>query len=101
MIISILNLNLSLSQFIIIVYLLIINLVTFFIFALDKLKSTGTGRRISEKMLWFLALIGGSVGALLSMHFFRHKTKKLSFQAVLAVIIFLQVILIGLLFSKV
>lgn len=97
--IQILNFSFNFFQFIIILYLLVINLVTFFIFAYDKLIAGGTRRRISERMLWFLSLIGGSVGALLSMHWFRHKTKKLSFQAVLAIVIMSQIILVWALFS--
>lgn len=79
---------------VLIIYLLIINLVAFFIYALDKAKSVSQSRRVSEKILWLLVLIGGSVGALVAMHLFRHKTKKLSFQAVLALVILLQVWLI-------
>lgn len=92
--IKIFNLNLTFFQFIIIIYLLVINLTTFFIFTYDKIIAGGIHRRISEKMLWFLALMGGSVGALLSMYWFRHKTKKLSFQAVLAIVIGVQIFLL-------
>lgn len=80
----------SLQKFIII-YLLVINLITFFIFGLDKLKARVGSRRMRERILWVLAFLGGSVGALLGMQVFRHKTKKLSFQTVLALIILLQV----------
>ena len=92
--IEILSFNISIWQFILITYLLVINLITFFIFAIDKFKATRFSRRVSEKKLWFFSLIGGSVGALISMNLFRHKTKKLSFQAVLALVILLQVFVI-------
>lgn len=75
-------------------YLLAINLITFFIFALDKIKAVNNERRISERWLWFLVLFGGPAGALVGMNIFRHKTKKLSFQAVLAVIFLLQIWLV-------
>lgn len=75
-------------------YLLVINIVTFFYFGLDKLKSQLQHCRISEKILWILSAIGGSVGALLAMNFFRHKTKKLSFQAGIAVILAVQIFLV-------
>jgi len=69
-------------------YLVIINLITFFFFGIDKAKASWRSRsRISEKTLWTLSLIGGSVGALIAMHTFRHKTKKLSFQLILVLII--------------
>jgi len=92
---NMLNIQLSLPQFVLMIYLLIINLIVFFVYGLDKIKAPTNSRRVSERMLWFLALIGGSVGAIVSMHIFRHKTKKLSFQALLAVIILAQVWLVA------
>lgn len=77
-----------------IIYLILINFLTFIIFGLDKHKSIKNKRRISEKTLWFLSLVGGSLGALLAMKMFRHKTKKLSFQAILAVILALQILVV-------
>lgn len=76
------------------VYLLVINIITFFYFGLDKLKSQLSHRRVSEKTLWILSAIGGSLGALLGMNFFRHKTKKLSFQAGIAMILAGQILLV-------
>lgn len=88
-------LELTLLQQILLVYFLVINIVTFFYFGIDKLKSQVAGkRRISERTLWILSLIGGSMGALAGIKFFRHKTKKLSFQAGMAMILALQIILI-------
>jgi uncharacterized membrane protein YsdA (DUF1294 family) len=65
------------------IYFVVINSITFFAYGFDKMKSRGDGRRTPEKTLWLLTLLGGSPAALLAMHYFRHKTKKLSFQAVL------------------
>ncbi|HBU07454.1 MAG TPA: DUF1294 domain-containing protein [Candidatus Magasanikbacteria bacterium] len=80
---------------IVLIYFLVINIITFFYFGLDKLKSQIPNRsRTSEKTLWILSLVGGSFGALLGMHFFRHKTKKISFQAILALILAGQILLI-------
>lgn len=76
------------------IYLVIINLIAFFYFGWDKLCSQMNKRRISEKTLWGLSLIGGSLGALVGMNFFRHKTKKLSFQAGMAIILVIQIFLI-------
>ena len=86
--------NLSLIEQILLIYFLVINIITFFYFGLDKIKSQLKKRRISEKCLWILTLIGGSIGALSGMYFFRHKTKKLSFQVVIAIILALQVLFI-------
>jgi len=83
--------NLTLMQEILISYLIIINIVTFFTFLIDKIKSTRNSWRISEKCLWGLCLFGGSLGGLLSMKLFRHKTKKISFQAILVIIIAIQI----------
>lgn len=77
-----------------VLYLIVINLVTFFTFAFDKARSRKGGRRVSEKRLLILALIGGSAGALLGMNSFRHKTKKLSFQVWLAIILAVQVFIV-------
>lgn len=77
---------------IILVYLLFINVFTFSLFGFDKMRSTQHGaRRIRERTLWLSMFFGGSLGALLAMYFFRHKTKKLSFQAVAAVILAIQI----------
>lgn len=85
---------LPLIKQILFIYLVIINIIAFFYFGLDKLKAQLSHQRVSEKMLWLLALIGGSIGTLLGMNFFRHKTQKMSFQAGIAIILALQVILI-------
>jgi len=80
-------------------YLVTVNLVTFFAFGLDKARSRREGlRRTPEATLWLLMLVGGSVGALFAMNYFRHKTKKLSFQAVAALILMLQIVVIYLVF---
>ncbi|MBU2542124.1 DUF1294 domain-containing protein [Patescibacteria group bacterium] len=89
--------NLPTPTQLLIIYLVSINIITFFYFGLDKLKSQLSHRRVSEKTLWILSAIGGSLGALLGMNFFRHKTKKLSFQAGIAVILAGQICLILLL----
>lgn len=57
------------------VYLAIINIVTFLVYAWDKrLAKKSNARRIPEKNLLLLAAIGGSVGALCAMYKLRHKT---------------------------
>ena len=91
--------QLTLLAQIMIIYLVIINIITFFYFGIDKTRSELSKRRIPEKMLWFLSAIGGSVGALLGMKFFRHKTKKVSFQAGIAVILAIQILLLYFLFG--
>lgn len=81
-------------QLFILIYLLVINLITICIFAFDKSRSRGDGRRIPEKILLLFALIGGTPAALYAMNLFRHKTKKYSFQIPLYLIMLVQIGLI-------
>ncbi len=81
-------------RFIILTYLLAVNLITIAIFAFDKSRSRGDGRRIPEKTLLLFALIGGTPAALYAMNLFRHKTKKYSFQIPLYLIMLIQIGLI-------
>lgn len=60
-------------------YLIIINVVTWLTYGLDKWKAKAGKWRIPERTLLLLALTGGSVGALAGMMLFRHKTKKAKF----------------------
>jgi len=56
-------------------YLAAVNLVTFTVYGADKAKARRGAWRVPEKTLFLLPLLGGSVGALLGMLVFRHKTK--------------------------
>ena len=77
-----------------IIYLIVINLIGFFMMCLDKRKARYGKWRIPEQSLFILALIGGSIGAIAGMYTFRHKTKKLRFSIGFPVILILQVVLI-------
>lgn len=57
------------------VWLIAINLVTFAVYGADKRRARRGVWRVPEKTLFLLPLLGGSVGALLGMRVFRHKTK--------------------------
>ena len=81
----------------IILYLIVINVVAFLAFGLDKLKAKADAWRIPEKTLLGLAIIGGSVGAILGMRTFHHKTRHKQFSVGLPVILALQLILVVLL----
>lgn len=79
-------------------YLLAVNLITFLVFGLDKWKAkrkikNDAVRRVPEKTLFLLAAIGGSVGALLGMKAFHHKTLHKSFRFGIPAILIAQVVL--------
>ena len=80
--------------------LVVLNVITFLVFGYDKLIAGGKARRVPEKILWILAALGGSVGGLLGMYVFHHKTRKLSFQVIMAGIFLVQTILIVLVSSR-
>ena len=77
-----------------IIYLLIINIIAFFAMYIDKRKARYGKWRISEQTLFILALIGGSIGAIIGMYVFRHKTKKLRFSIGFPMILILQIVLV-------
>lgn len=56
------------------IYLLIVNIFTFIVYGVDKLKAKEHWWRISEATLLFLAVVGGSVGAWVGMKVWHHKT---------------------------
>ena len=103
-------------------YLIVINVVTFLVYGIDKWKAVNQrgqsqtrlsyaerkqarpkvkwkakqgSWRISEATLLILAVIGGSIGALLGMKVWRHKTMHKKFKYGLPLILIIQIILIG------
>ena len=75
-------------------YLLIINLITFTLFAIDKWKAIHGKWRIRVATLMGFALVGGTVGGLLAMRVFRHKTKTATFTVGLPVMLVAQVVVL-------
>ena len=74
------------------IYLLIVNLIGFSIMFIDKNRAIHKEWRISEKKLFFIAIIGGSIGLYAGMHIFKHKTKHLKFILGIPFIFILQII---------
>lgn len=74
----------------ILIYLAAINLVTFLIYGVDKLKAKHHWWRVPEATLLLLAVLGGSVGAWLGMQAFRHKTQHKKFKYGVPAIFLLQ-----------
>ena len=60
---------------VLLVWLAAINLVTFAVYGADKRRARRGAWRVPERTLFLLPLLGGSVGALLGMRVFHHKTK--------------------------
>jgi uncharacterized membrane protein YsdA (DUF1294 family) len=75
-------------------YLIVINVVTFIVYGVDKLKAKQGSWRISEATLLILAVIGGSIGALLGMKIWHHKTMHKKFKYGLPLILLVQIALI-------
>lgn len=72
-------------------YLLAVNLLTFATYGIDKYKARHARWRVREASLLLLAALGGSIGALLGMHLFRHKTQHKKFRYVVPLILLAQV----------
>ncbi len=75
-------------------YLIVINIVTFQVYGIDKWKAKQGSWRISEATLLILAVIGGSIGALLGMRVWHHKTMHKKFKYGLPLILLVQTALI-------
>ena len=78
-----------------IIYLVITNIIGYAIMGIDKSKAKKHAWRIPEKTLFGISIIGGSLGTLLGMYSFRHKTKHWYFVIGMPLILIIHVILIG------
>jgi len=76
------------------VYLVVINVIGFLAFGIDKHRSVRSKWRIPETTLFSIAVLFGSIGCMLGMKVFRHKTKKLYFVYGIPAIFLFQVVLI-------
>lgn len=75
-------------------YLIAINVVAFLLYGIDKWKAKRDAYRISEKTLLTVAILGGSVGAICGMRYFRHKTRHWYFRYGLPLILAVQLALL-------
>ena len=80
---------------IVLIYLAVINVVTFFMYGVDKWKAKRSKWRIPEATLLLLAVLGGSIGAWLGMKVWHHKTLHKKFRYGVPAIIIVQIALIG------
>ena len=75
-------------------YFIIMNLIGFALMGIDKYRAKKRSFRIPEATLFIVAIIGGSIGSILGMYAFRHKTRHRSFVYGMPLILIIQIILI-------
>ena len=85
---------------VILIYLIVINSLCFLTFGYDKWQAKKNKRRISEFKLLFLTGVGGTIGGIVSMYLFKHKTNKFSFTLAFYAIAILQIVLFYLAIMK-
>ena len=76
-----------------IIYLIIINIITFLAMWIDKTKAKKGKWRISEPTLLGLGVLGGSIGGMIGMYTFRHKTKKKRFTIGMPAILIVEILI--------
>ena len=79
------------------IYLAVVNLVTFFLYGIDKWKAKRSKWRIEESTLLWWAAFGGSIGALLGMKAWHHKSRHKKFTIGVPAILIAQLIVAGIL----
>ena len=82
------------TDHLILLYLTIINAAGFLLMLIDKQKARRGAWRIPEATLIWVTILGGSIGSLIGMYFFRHKTRHLKFVLGIPVILFAQLALV-------
>ena len=76
------------------IYLLLVNLISFIVYGIDKFLSVKKCYRISEFILLCFGFIGGVIGSILGIKVFNHKTRKIKFKIYLGLFSFLWVIIL-------
>lgn len=75
----------------VVIYLLAVNFIGFLAMGIDKFKAKQGMWRTKEKTLFLIATFGGSIGTIIGMYTFRHKTKHNSFVVGMPIILIVQV----------
>ena len=76
---------------VLLIYFAVVNLLAFFLFAIDKRMAKKNRDRVSEAKLFLISILGGALGAWGGMYFFRHKTKHWLFVVLIPLILLVQV----------
>ena len=82
-------------------YLVIINIIAFCMFGMDKSAAIRQKGRIPNRVLLGMAVLGGSLGSLVGMYVFRHKTKKWYYKVTVPLILIIQIAAAVILFTGV
>ena len=77
-----------------VIYLIIINLIGFYVMWSDKRKAKKGRWRIPENTLFLITLLGGGIGTISGMYTFRHKTKKMRFVIGFPAILIFEILVI-------
>ena len=78
---------------IILIYLIVMNFAGLITMCVDKYRATSRQWRLSEKLLLGIAVFGGSIGSILGMIMFRHKTKHIQFIVGMPLILAAQIVI--------
>lgn len=76
-------------------YFAAVNLIGFALMGIDKYKAKKRAFRIPEATLFIIAVIGGSIGSIIGMYAFRHKTRHRSFVYGMPFILIVQILLVA------
>ncbi len=83
---------LPITPFKVIIYLIVVNLLTFGLYGMDKRAAINKRWRVPEKSFHIMHVVGGSPAAYFAQRYFRHKTRKESFQTEYWLIVILQIL---------
>lgn len=87
-------------NYILATYLIIINIISFALMGIDKKRARNKEWRISEAALFTTALLFGSLGSNIGMHYFRHKTKHWYFVIFMPLIMIVQIVILAFVLNK-
>jgi len=82
-------------------FFIALNVITFIVYGIDKLKAQKGWWRIPESSLLLLAAAGGSIGALLGIYLWHHKTLHLKFKYGVPAILLLQILLFAFIYYRI
>ena len=82
----------------IVIIIAVVNLIGYLLMGYDKGKAKRNEQRVSERTFFIIATLFGSIGIYMGMKKFRHKTRHTSFSLGIPSILFIQLILIGVIF---